>query len=869
MDDIEECEEVLAEYSHTERHDDKIMQTSDLLANEERVEFFKLLKGTLIGTNKVFLAIYEWGGIKDNNQQFEEYFTRRNSLTLTEDDYQKLFEIQMCQPLQDHGSSEADFDTTTLYSIIQKTCRDIAPVGDLKWWKKDDTQLEYLITSLNNMKNYFLHESSFRDKHSFFNYDYIKTQLFKTISAAANRYHISKTDVNRKLNEIEQDIETIRMKTIKIQEKEAFSKYIKLFQMREQIRSTGKIELQERYKKWLQLNPTFIFKDIQYKIEISSVFPQMKIEKLLGIDVNLAISCQDFLKLFSLHSQTNINHLQSSENGTRSHSAITLLEGPAGSGKTTILKFLISEWIKDKSSIHLMKEIDLLLFIECRNPNVSNVEDFLITCMPTASKNIEINQIKAVLSGLRLLILIDGPDELNSNSEKLIKEIVDFVQNTESLILCSIRPESIEEFYTIFPRQLYTTHVRMFGISRCQRGQFVHTYFPQLKKGLKGKKCDVKGLLSFLEENDDLIGDQFQLPLNLVLLMYMWIVASDKITKVRTKTALYKEIHNVTVKMLMDKLTDKKTNKKDLKTKLYFCLDILYRESLVALCKNEVIMSEDATTGLAMVCGNQGLSFSDVIMAFLKVKPTLEMNENLMRYSHPHKSFQEFLSAKALFKQMVDNNEKYYAMIKENVDFSFVNKNDQNEKGYNFSTPISIYNILRSVPTDNYDRSVDISRFQNTLLYLIGLISDTKDNCLEYYTEEIIYLLSKSGINTEIEWFNVVLEVKCDELFSKQVARQLNLTKWRIHDYHVEVALLMLEVLKPKNVLNRFMNSKYYPDEFVLKLSSNPRKIQKLEPLLKEIARFPSKVQLLLDFDFHNYSKDSSDDFLNILNNSK
>lgn len=144
--------------------------------------------------------------------------------------------------------------------------------------------------------------------------------------------------------------------------------------------------------------------------------------------------------------------------GSGEPAAMTILEGITGSGKTTLTKFIISEWSKGSRKFIGLDQFDLLFLMECRNPSLESFAD------------------------LKILVLIDGLDELNKSSEKIFREVLAMLRTRDIRVLCTSRPEKVQDVYKIIPDGVVKVHLRITGIPASKRVDFVKAYHDEMKK---------------------------------------------------------------------------------------------------------------------------------------------------------------------------------------------------------------------------------------------------------------------------------------------------------------------------------------------------------------------------------------------------
>lgn len=182
-------------------------------------------------------------------------------------------------------------------------------------------------------------------------------------------------------------------------------------------------------------------------------------------------------------------------------------------------KFIISEWSKGSRKFIGLDQFDLLFLMECRNPSLESFADLLVSLMPNVSKSFRKEDFMRCALDLKILVLIDGLDELNKSSEKIFREVLAMLRTRDIRVLCTSRPEKVQDVYKIIPDGVVKVHLRITGIPASKRVDFVKAYHDEMKK-LQRSEQDTTGLVDYLNNSSEKLDKHFRFPLNLVLLTY-------------------------------------------------------------------------------------------------------------------------------------------------------------------------------------------------------------------------------------------------------------------------------------------------------------------------------------------------------------
>ncbi|MPC48339.1 Coagulation factor V [Portunus trituberculatus] len=326
---------------------------------------------------------------------------------------------------------------------------------------------------------------------------------------------------------------------------------------------------------------------------------------------------------------------------------LLMIKGMAGCGKTTLLTFILSEWLKDECDrrIKHLHEYDFVLHILCRESNCVSLEEFLEQVLPQVVAFRPNTQ--TLLNKCKVLFLIDGIDERNNSSDQLVKDILYRRKLVpESTIVCTSRPEAALDFLHSVPQEYRKGEGLMEGIALNDRTNFVLKYYDCFG----GKGSANRNMIGQVMKN---VGwrDHFRLPLNLLFLATLFHENSDCVRVNITQTSLYVKIHNWSVEKLHYRFAHRSyigsTSRLSREESLKKVLDVLYGVALLGLLENRLFLSYQDFRQLQESCNFENLPWEEVMGAFFSLRQTISVNKVVNQTYHvPHKGLQEFFGAK-------------------------------------------------------------------------------------------------------------------------------------------------------------------------------------------------------------------------------
>ncbi|KAK8720407.1 hypothetical protein OTU49_013347 [Cherax quadricarinatus] len=669
----------------------------------------------------------------------------------------------------------SEFDVSLLYDSIKSACKKEPPLSDQKWYIENE-EIEYYITSILNMRNNVLHgQLAVTDenyKESLNNHRELSTRCLKICGKKYGRDEAEVTKEVKQMNDILEEI------TTEILLEDDILLYCSDMVKRRMI-NDSRAKLME------------IFQSISYVNPVSCITSDLKLkEDEIFVDIEVThgqhggrgqhISYQHLLKLVQTTAPPSFTRTVSQQQDIPTRPCIILVEGVAGSGKTTLVKLVIEEWTQGgQGNISDLDNYELLLWVQCRDPTMTCYQQLLDRLMPEI--DIKLKEIHQKLMKLcKILIIIDGLDEDNESSRTLVQSLLqEFKYCSNIAFLCTSRPEKVENFRRTIPAKYTVTHVTLHGISKENLVQFVRLNHPEITKQT-GNNRNTEELEKVINLR---LHEHLRLPMNLILMIYIWDNDPDQLNLTSvTHTKLYYNIHELCKHKLIHRLTNHQDTEtmddKDLTDNVNIMLMNIYKTALETLSRDQLDLEVNILKNLKRKCKHLCLPYKEVLSAFLCLRPTWTMLGIKERYSAPHKGIQDYFAALYIVNNLI--NPQYSTPTSASATsasatsatfLSIWREWKQYIKAAISPSPVSIRGVLEESIRSGV---VDMNKYQNVLIHVAGLLYLLLDQVPETLAREVVHLLQESGMRTHKQWLNLLDITNICPVIVKEVSQFFN-----------------------------------------------------------------------------------------------
>ncbi|KAK3883473.1 hypothetical protein Pcinc_012215 [Petrolisthes cinctipes] len=733
----------------------------------------KVIMNLEAAAKKVMQIVLIWGTPgKDPNEDIITFLNRNNK---------RHPNFNKTQKEKVKNDSHCDtFDITLSSMCIKHCCINMADLNDAAWFSDGD-ELENLLYQIKKARNNAMHESLEMKENEFKeNTKKLREDLIATLTKAKERFHRSDAELKEEIEKLEVVMNRITNEPLDLDD--FLRDYHSDLQDHTINRLADQLKQHTTYKKYVAPLDFLTTSKVSLNIENIYVKPKLMQGKLEGKEKD--VEHLDLIKLAQ---------------GRPNQPQVLVVEGLAGSGKTTLVAYMTTEWSNTSSdSIKGLNEYKLLVLVWCRDSHLSSYTDLIQYLFQPSTP-----EYKELLSKLvkesSLLVIIDGIDEVNKSSRELIRDILHQMQgNPKCTVMITTRPEALQEGLQLIPSTYYRVEVELVGIPMGQREDFLHRYLDELHKTCPGTTLTpptTDDINQCIKQLDVETKEHFRLPLNLsivAILMYSW---PDKMNRNTTQTELYSLIHELTLEKLDKRLIDNDLTKHfDRRTRLDKVenwLSALYCEMFIALTHDQLTLQEESVNKLRSKCDTLDLPPDEMMAAFMETRTVKTFRGcDLDCYSVPHKGFQERYGALyiiqgikqlekpeesgnvtnivvstpgvgQILRSKMQNLIKKFKKPKETRGCSarqFEELQQQPKETGN------VINIMRATPGIG---QIQLSKMQNLLQMLVGMIPHDWDSIM---VKEVVNLLQEARVNRRDQWLDVIEDTKCSEKVVKAIA---------------------------------------------------------------------------------------------------
>lgn len=794
------------------------LHTERVLENEETCIRHRLYHIALVPSQKPLQYIVtQMVRGKKPNENLIDYFNRTMSKNV------KFQKTQKENILSD--PSCGSFDVTLCFKIIQEYCDKVKDKNDPVWITQDDT-LEYYIKNIKDKRNDFIHNAYKGDMAMFSNIVHeIKDLLKKTWEKIGQAFG---TDTSVNILEMEADIKKI---------KEAPFEDIRVHfnELKTTMITKGVTSMKDNYVNCLSHIPDVHLLDKKLgacsQIKVLEVFTEMQIVCDEGTENITMDEC--LIELEKRHDKNN------------KMSQFLLVDGVVGVGKTTLCRKLVLDWAFGNSTILGLSDFQLLIFMQFREKHINSLSLLFTSVMPHMRDKVDPEYLMMLTEEYKIMFVCDGLDENNPQSMQVFKEILSYGENKPISVVCTTRPNEIENLHLILPAQFSSLRLQVLGIPEQRRYAFVESY-------LKAQKPDIdpQSMIDYLNKTSTRMQEHLRFPYNLMCLTMLWILDPDRINSLITATELFMVTLNKMKIKLRNRQLEKGAELSELTEAIDCLMNKLYDIALLNHRSGNIFLTEDALQTIKNECSRLKLTWRDISSTFFtQTVSWLDDKESL--FSFPHNGLQDFYAAMSILKKIEDHNpdkKKTKADVRTALLHNHCSS-DQVRSILNtvdkvLDSPVparSIYSVFEEIAEEASAKPEInlIKRSQNILIHMTGILYCRDEALIEDRAEELVLLLQESGIQDSEQWLDLLELTKCDATLCKLIAKKIPIGKSIKITHARTIAYTSLLPHINKNKLNVHIY-----------IDCEPMKVLHLKELLLRVQEKQWMLRLILYHEF-------------------
>ncbi|KAK3888284.1 hypothetical protein Pcinc_007653 [Petrolisthes cinctipes] len=449
--------------------------------------------------------------------------------TLLSETQKKLFTSKERQQM---SGDLKDSDITFMFKLLRfGDSQYLGGAADAIWITKGDS-LEYIFTCIKNIRNKFAHETTVLPR------DVLEAEISNIENLLENALRktgeMTNCNLQKEIDDMKEQLKLLP-RSFDLQSYEAYVKDIRDELSNKMVVCAQKEQQYKyRYKQSNMLNScpvTWTDNSQHGKITIDKIYVDVEI-----MDANEAGTTQKY----------SLMDLLDPHDDQPTVSGVTVIQGVAGIGKTSLCKYIIHLYCLEEPHPSL-KDIDMIIHIPCRYVTASSLVSYLKSTLPETFGNIDNNDIMPMLQDPRVLVLVDGYEEATQEAKALWVDVLYSLPDSRIIVTC--RPQWVPKLVSKIRNAGSSCQIlKMVGFSKEGRSKFVKNLF-EVMVGMKSEQMS-SNFLRYMEELEDQLNALTRLPLTLALLALLWIEDSNKAKETKTVTQLYKKLTYFMLKRL-------------------------------------------------------------------------------------------------------------------------------------------------------------------------------------------------------------------------------------------------------------------------------------------------------------------------------
>ncbi|XP_018022647.1 uncharacterized protein LOC108678697 [Hyalella azteca] len=442
-----------------------------------------------------------------------------------------------------------------------------------------------------------------------------------------------------------------------------------------------------------------------------------------------------------------------------------VVEGVAGSGKSTLLTNIILQFFElQPILVETLEQFDHVILFECRERTVKTLSDVVEQLFgDLCSKQGKENVLEAILR-LNVLFVIDSFDDVNTDSYRIVKEIIARTWRSGCRVLITTRPHCMNRLKDLL--SINDVSFSQYGINPISKLDDQLKFLEKYERFLNEDNHS-RGVTESFKSLESELQSFFTEPVNLMLFRHLHKHFPKKMVSWPKSMGVAFDIFRLYRKIAVSKLsTPNFSERENLVDDLF---NIIGRAALELLHDNYVTFSEDKYKEIKEECKIKGDSEdAEKIILEVVLKKHLPLSEKGPQYfEFRHKIIQETFAAHYIVERIFAIKDSEKSPINSILDET--SKKTCRDGG----NPLAdASHGSRTSPTHRYPRQP----LRETLQYVVQELSRRSPRRFQRHWPELERTLQDTGIVAASDWLDclrvcadvkLVAEIAADEMLKE------------------------------------------------------------------------------------------------------